>query len=55
MIIGDQNGIHRRSEPRMPADVKPAWAHGYTDRLHGVDRQENPYRDRDDDGWLFAS
>jgi hypothetical protein len=39
----------------------PAWAEGYSYRLHGLERQDNPYLNAADgreaqwdDGWLYA-
>jgi hypothetical protein len=49
------------SSSHVPPGATPAWAQGYTARLHGLDRQDNPYlnaadarEDQWDDGWLFA-
>ena len=52
-----------KAAPRLASGiaVKPAWAEGYSARLRGLSRQDNPYldaadmaEDQWDDGWLFA-
>jgi len=47
--------------PKISPVALAVWAEGYTARLHGLERQGNPYlnaadlrEDQWDDGWLFA-
>jgi hypothetical protein len=47
---------------RLPKAATLAWAEGYTARLHRFEREDNPYREGDDDpreddwdeGWFAA-